>query len=276
MMDLSVIRRILRFRISLRTIKDNMKGTIIFALLFSGMAAMYSSFYPQFKELLADMAKDPDVQQQFGAFTGGTGDFASYIGFLNLELYSIFFVLILGIIIAFIAATIISKEIESKTIDLLMSNPVSRSQIIIERFIGLIPMILIINFATMFVVYGVTIAIDESLDFFNLFIAHLYAIPYFLAVIAIALLISTIIDEKMKSSIFMIAIIVGMFFMEYISHLAKGTENIGLVSLTHYYKPYDALKFGNADANGVIVLIGVTIISLIISIIYFDRKDIKV
>jgi ABC-2 type transport system permease protein len=275
-MDLSIIKRILRFKITIQTFKDNLKATIIFSLLFAAMAAMYSSFYPQFKDLLAEMAEDPQFIDFLVGFTGESGDFVSYVGFLNLELYSIFFVLILAIVVAFIASTIISKEIESKTIDLLISNPVSRTQIIIERFIGLIPMILIINFVTMFVVYGITIAINESIDFVNLLIAHLYAVPYFLAVIAIALLISTIIDEKMKSSIFMIALIIGMFFMEYISHFAIDAGNIGLVSLTHYYKPYDALKSGTVDFNGVIVLSSVTIISLIISVIYFDRKDIKV
>jgi len=275
-MDFSIIKRILRFKIAIQTVKENMKATIIFTLLFAGMATLYSSFYPQFKDLLADMAKDPNVLNTFGGLTGGSGDFASYIGFLNLELYSIFFVLILGIIIAFISATIISKEIESKTIDLLMSNPVSRKQIIIERFLGLIPMIIIINFFTMFVVYGVTIALGESLDFFNLFLTHLYAVPYFLSLIAISLLISIISDEKMKSSIFMIALLVGMFFLEYISHLTPDAENIGLVSLTHYYKPYTTLKFGEVDANGVIVLMSVTIVALVISILYFDRKDINV
>ena len=210
------------------------------------------------------------------ALSGGTGDFASYIGFLNLELYSIFFVLILGIVIAFIAASIISKEIESKSIDILLSNPISRKQVIIERFLGLIPMVLIINFFTMVVVYGITIVINESLDFVNLFITHLYAMPYFFSVIGIAILVSTLIDEKMKSIIIMIALLVGMFFLEYIANITPDTKNIGLVSLTHYYKPYNALKFGNVDWNGVIVLFTVTIISLVIAVIYFDKKDIKV
>ncbi len=275
-MELSSIKRILRFKITIQTIKDNMKSTIIFALLFSGMAAMYSSFYPQFKEFMIDIANDPETANLFIGFTGGSGDFASYIGFLNLELYSIFFVLILGIIIAFIAATILSKEIESKTIDLLMSNPISRKQIVIERFFGLIPMILIIDFVTMFVVYGITIVIGESIDFINLFITHLYAVPYFVAVVAIALLISTIIDEKMKSSIFMIALLVGMFFLEYISHFAQNAEIIGKFSLTHYYKPYDALKFGEVDVSGVLVLIAVAVVCVAASLIYFEHKDIKV
>jgi len=275
-MSLSLFHRIIRFKIGIQTIKDNLRATIIFSLLFAGMAAMYSSFYPQFKDFMFEMMNDESTAELMQALSGGSGDFASYIGFLNLELYGIFFVLILGIIVAFIASTIISKEIESKTIDLLMSNPVSRKQIIIERFLGLIPMVLIINFFTMLVVYATTIVINESLDFTNLFVAHLYAIPYFLSVISIALLISTISNEKMKSSIFMIALIVGMFFLEYISNITPDTKNIGLVSLTHFYKPYNALKFGEVDINGVIVLTAVTIVALVISILYFDRKDIKV
>ena len=66
-----------------------------------------------------------------------------------------------------------------------------------------------------------------------------------------------------------------MFFLEYISHFTTDAKNIGMISLTHYYKPYDALKFGEVDINGVIVFSGVTIIALVISIIYFNRKDIK-
>jgi len=270
------LQQILRFKITIQTIKDNMKATIIFTLLFSAMAAMYSSFYPQFKDLLFDMADDPQFTEFLIGFTGESGDFVSYVGFLNLELYSIFFILILGLIVAFISSTIISKEIESKTIDLLMSNPVSRIQIIIERFIGIVPMILIINFITMFVVYGVTIAIGESIDFVNLLIAHLYAVPYFLSVVAISLVISTIIDEKMKSSIFMVALLVGMFFIEYISNFTQDFKDIGLMSLTHYYKPYDALNSGTVDANGVIILSLVTIIGIIISIVYFKFKDIHI
>ena len=121
---------IFRFQITIQTVKDQWKTTLILALLFGAIAAMYAGMYPSFKDTL------PDIIGEFGdSFSWLTGfeDTASYIGFLNLELYQIFWTLILGMIIGFVAASSISKEIESKTIDILMSNPVSRVQIIIEK-----------------------------------------------------------------------------------------------------------------------------------------------
>lgn len=207
------------FRIAIQTMKDHFRITIILTLLFTAITVMYSGVYPAFKDMMADMA------ESFSDFpVPGAEDMASYIGFLNIELYQIFWILILGILIGFIAASLISKEVEAKTIDLLMSNPISRKQIVLEKYLGLIPLILIVNFATMIVVYSVTLAINEEINFGYLFMTHVVSIPYFLAVASIGLLISVIIDEKMKASVIMIAIIVGMFVFRSISLMAPDYE----------------------------------------------------
>ena len=261
------------FRIAFQTMREYWKITLILTLLFTGMAVMYAGMYPAFKDVMADLA--PEMMEQF-SFIPGAEDMASYIGFLNVELYQMFWILILGILIGFIAATLISKEIEAKTIDLLMSNPISRKQIVFEKYLGLIPLILIVNFATMLAVYGVTLAINEEINFSYLFMTHVVSIPYFLAVASIGLFVSVIIDEKMKASIIMIAIIVGMFVFRSISLMIPDYEALGAISLTHYYNPYDILKEGNVDVVGVIVLVVVIIECLLAAMFYFDRRNITV
>ena len=82
----------------------------------------------------------------------------------------------MAIIFGFITASSISAEIEGKTIDLLMSNPVSRKQIVIEKFIGIIPMFLVVNFATMLAVIGITIGINESINYSYLLLVHIISI----------------------------------------------------------------------------------------------------
>lgn len=239
-----------------------------------GIAVMYSGMYPAFKDVMQDMIES-GFADSFAAFKGSE-DMASYVGFLNIELYQIFWILILGILIGFIAASIISKEIEAKTIDLFMSNPISRKQIVFEKFLGLIPFILIVNFATMITVYGMTLAMNEELNFYHLFLTHVISIPYFLAITSIGLFISVVIDEKMKASIIMIGVVVGMFIFESISFMIPDYESIGLISLVHYFNPYDILKFGEVDAVGVIILIVVMCEALLFSMLYFEKKDIKV
>jgi ABC-2 type transport system permease protein len=274
-MDQTIGKRlleILRFRIAIQTVKDYWKPTLILTLLFSGMAALYAGMFPAFEEMMLDM-EESGALDPF-AFLPGYEDMASYVGFLNIEMYQIFWVLILGLIIGFLAASTISKEVESKTIDILMSNPVSRKQIIVEKFIGLLPMVLIINFVAMTTIMIVTIGIGEELDFGYLFLTHLISLPYFFAIVAIGLFISTLFDEKMKSSIIMMAIVVAMFIFDSIAHMMPNYKSLGLVSLKYYFKPYDALKFGEIDlvSNGVLLI--VTFLALIAAMLYFEWKDI--
>ncbi len=267
---------IFRFKIAFQTLKDYKKTTIILTLLFMAMAAMYSGMFPAFKEPLEEMASS-GIFESFSSFFGPASfDMATYVGFINLELYQIFWIIILGILIGFIAASLVSKEIEGKTIDILMSNPISRKQIVFEKFIGLIPLILIINFGTMLSVMAVTVAIGEELSFSNLFLTHLASIPYFLAVLSIGLLISVIINEKMKASIFFIAILMGMYVIETMSKTVPEYESLGAVSITHYFIPYDTLKFGDFGVVEALVLICITTVCLVISLIYFEHKDIPV
>jgi len=263
---------ILRFRITIQTIKDYWKSTLILTLLFSGMAALYAGMFPAFEEMMVEMGESGALDSF--AFIPGYEDMASYVGFLNIEMYQIFWVLILGIIIGFLAASSIAKEIESKTIDILMSNPVSRKQIIIEKFLGLLPMVLIINFVAMLTVMMMTIAIGEDLNFWYLILTHLISLPYFFSIVAIGLFISTLFDEKMKASVVMMAIVVAMFIFDSIAEMIPDYETLGLISLKHYFQPYNALKLGQIDATANLILIIVTIIALIAAMFYFDWKDI--
>lgn len=264
----------LRLRIAFQTMKDYWKMTIILALLFICMAIMFCGMFPAFEESLLEMAKTGFTENY--TFIRGSEDMATYLGFLNIELYQMFYVLILGILIGFVSASTISKEIESKTIDILMSNPISRKQIIFEKFVGLIPMVLVINFGMFIAVYGTTVAIGEEINLGYLFLTHLVSIPYFLAVISIGLLVCVIINEKMKASIVTVSIIIAMFIFQSISQMIPKYENMGLISITHYFDPYDTLKLGEIDAIGMLILTVISIQVLIASMVYFEHRDINV
>jgi ABC-2 type transport system permease protein len=263
-----------RFKIAIQTMKNYKRTTIILSLLFMIIAVGYSAMFPAFEESIIDMM-DSDFYESF-SFFAHADQMHTYVGFLTLELYNIFWLLIMAIILGFLAASSISTEIEGKTIDLLMSNPVSRKQIVVEKFVGLIPMFLVVNFATMLAVIGITAAINESINYGYLFLVHIVSIVYFLAVYSLGLLISVIIDEKMKSSIIMISILVGMFVINSLSLTAPDFEWLGSFSFLYYFDTYNVLNFGEIDVLGISVLIAFTIICLAASMIYFEYRDINV
>ena len=262
-----------RFKIAIQTMKDYQKTTIIVTLLFMVMAVMYAGMFPSFEESLVEMM-DTGFAEGFNALPHAD-QMHTYIGFLTIELYTMFWLLILAIMLGFIAASSISKEIEGKTIDLLMSNPVSRKQIVFEKFVGLIPMFLVVNFATMLAILGITAAIGKSLNFGNLLMVHLISIPYFLAVFSIGILVSVIIDDKMRSSIIMISIIVGMFVINSLSLMAPDYEFMGIFSFFRYFDTFEVLKNGNVDVSGIFVYIVIITACLTAAMIYFEHKDIQ-
>ena len=101
-------------------------------------------------------------------------------------------------------------------------------------------------------------------------------LPYFLAVLAIGMLASTIIDEKMKASFLVMAIIIGSYILQTVSLLSPDYENLGLVSITHYYDPGNTLLQGNVDVLGSLVLAAITVGCLLAAIWYFGRRDIRI
>ena len=265
---------IFRFKIALQTLKEYWKTTLILAILFMVMAALYAGMFPAFEHTLVEMM-DTEFLESFNFFPHADQMY-TYVGFLTLELYSIFWLVLLAIMFGFIAASSIAKEIEGKTIDLLLSNPVSRKQIVLEKFVGLIPMSIIVNFLTMLVIMGITVALNESINYGNLIIVHLISILYFLAVMSIGVLLSAIIDDKMKSSIFLIAVLVGMFVLNSISLMASDYEVLGFFSFLHYFDTYTVLESGTIDGIGLLVFIAVTVLCLTAAMLYFEKRDIEV
>ena len=90
------------------------------------------------------------------------------------------------------------------------------------------------------------------------------------------MLISVIIDEKMKAGIITVAIITGMFIFESISLLAPDYESIGLLSLTHYFNPNDILVDGFVDLNGLIVLTVAFLECIFVAMLIFEKRDITI
>jgi ABC-2 type transport system permease protein len=257
--------------ITLQTARENLKATVALSLVFMLMAVLYAAVYPPFKSYMEEiMEGSPQMPIR------GYESSATYPGFLNIELYQIFWVLILAIAFGYIAASLVSKEVESGTMDMLLSNPVPRYRVVLEKYLGLVPMVLVVNLATMVAVIAVTAGIGEELALGDLLLTHAMSIPYFLAVLAIGLLASTIINEKMKASFVVMAAIVGSYILHTVSLLAPDYENLGLVSITHYYDPADALLEGSMDVGGMLVLVAVTIACLLAAIWHFGRRDIRI
>ena len=100
---------ILSFKIAIQTIKDNKRVTLILTGLFGVMALAYSAMFPSFEDMLTQMAESGGLDPFSSFFGTAATEMNTFVGFLYLEMYQIFILVILAIVIGFVSASIISS-----------------------------------------------------------------------------------------------------------------------------------------------------------------------
>ena len=129
-----------------REFSRNKKSLIIWSIILVGLILMTLSIYPQFAEQQESMeellkAYPEPLKKAFGMDTLSLG---SLIGFYAIQVY--FMTTLLGSIYAvMLAANIVAKEENEKTIEFLLAKPISRSQILTEKLLAVFTNVVILN-----------------------------------------------------------------------------------------------------------------------------------
>jgi ABC-2 type transport system permease protein len=113
-----------------KTLWDNRRICIVWAIAAGLLAMMYASFYPQMSE---DMATTiPDAMQGFGF-----DDTSSAAGYLRGAVFGLILPLLATFYGAATGARMISADEESGYLDLLLAHPISRTRLLLQRYAAL-------------------------------------------------------------------------------------------------------------------------------------------
>lgn len=234
--------------------------TIIFPATNLQNAELISSSWPQ---IMKDLFGDPIY-----AFT-------NIYGWIYLEIFHITFWLFLGVFASILASRIIAYEVENKTIDILLSTPITRTQLITSRFVSLSIMLLISTILTIMGCCIGIIVLGYVLNWGSLLLSSVAGFLLSLSIASITLLISIFIPRQIIS-IFVSCSLIGMMFL-YTESLAKiipFLEKISFVSLFNFYSAGKLLIHNSFSITDMVVLFAVTIIFVLASINIFSKKDI--
>lgn len=249
-----------------------LRGTTILTIgvsLYVAFIVWYFSLLDPsaFEEVLQSLP--PAMSDAFGMQAIGTIE-----GFLGGQIYTFVWLLALGIYFAYTAAGLIADDIESNRMDLLLSFPISRSQLLTEKFAALLLPIITLNVGVGFATYGLVISIGETIDPMNLAMAHLLSIPYLLVCAAIGMVLSVLVDRAAIAE----RAAIGLMFLLWLIESAVGAVEdfawIQYLSPTHYYSPTQVLIDGTFEVMDVGILLVGALGLLIVGQVLFKRRDI--
>jgi len=199
---------------------------------------------------------------------------ATIEGFMALELYWFGWLLVLGIYVAYNAASAIAGDIDDGTMDTLLAAPVSRWQVLFEKYLSLLVPILVVNVVVLVVVYAGTQLVNEPIAAVDLVAVHALSVPYLLFWGAFGMLASVIAPRRVVAEGVAAGALVATFLVETV---ADGTDLdwLGLVSPTRYYDPVAILTASDYNYTGAALLLAGTAVLLLASGAWFARRDVQ-
>ena len=253
-----------------------LKGVLVVAGLLAAMSLLFVGLFPSIESSGVDMdayfeSLPPAMQAAFGA--SGAIPLSTVEGFLAIELYQFFWLLMLGIYVAYQAGGLVAGDVERGRMDVLLAAPVSRRSVVVGKFLSLVPGVLALNFVVGAVVYGGVLAIGESVSVADLAMVHLLSVPYLLACGAIGLLLSVVFDEADIAKRGGLGAVFALFLLETISSAAD-LDWLGAISPTRYYDPTAVLVSSEYDLAGAVILLAGTAAVVVVSAWWFQRVDI--
>lgn len=259
------------------TLRHNWRQ-ILYWGLFMGILGFYIVFF----------IKDVEIIEQYSALLGafppailqfiGVSDpeaLTTPEGFIGFGLFG-FAVLILAVYAVSAGMSITANEEDDGTLDILLSLPVARWRVVLEKFaahmliaVGILALAFVITWI------GTFTAPELELDIGRIMAGIVNMLPVILLMIALTLFLTTTIRSRSLATSLTAGIIVGSYFLDDFGAIAAGSvaEIVGRFSFFHYYDGTAVMIDGLNIAN-MLLLLGTGAALVIGSLWTFDRRDI--
>ncbi|MFC1960623.1 ABC transporter permease subunit [Chloroflexota bacterium] len=201
-------------------------------------------------------------------------NFATLEGFLGVYLFT-FLPLMLAVFAVLFGGGIVGREEEKGTFDLLLSTPVARWRVIVEKFGAFIVAALLI-LVIMLLVAMVALAVTAMpLDMGRLVVAGLNMLPVLMLMCALTVFLTTVLRSSSQAGSIAAVIIAASYFINSFAEMVDSgiLKALHYLSFYKYYSPSIVMAEGVQWGN-VAMLVGVTVILLALSIYFFARRDI--
>jgi ABC-2 type transport system permease protein len=262
-----------------REFKRNFKPLLIWTLAIGAIIFMLLSMFPEFNKqqggLDAMLKSFPDAMLK--AFNLDKIGYGTMLGFYSVQGYMMV-TLVGSIYTAVFASGILSREETEKTAEFLLSKPVSRRRVIIEKLMGLFTNILLMNLIlTVITVIG--FQMDKSSEVNSkTFILLVFLAPVLLHSTfgAIAFFVSGIARKTRNSLSFSMGLVFVTYFLNIMAGISEKYSVIKYLTPFQYINTADIILGGGIQTGYIFVMLGIIFISVATVFWVYERKDIAV
>ena len=228
----------------LKTLRDQRRSLMWWSVGLATLTIITILFYPSISD-------SPDINDFLGdtdsitrAFVGDVADLTSPEGFLVSQLYFLMVPLIFLVFAIGGGSGAIAGEEERGTLDFLLSHPLTRSQVVMQKFGAMVVAISVLTLVLWLSGVIGAVAVDMDISFGRMAEATLSAALLGIAFGALALTLGSATGRRGPSIAVAGAIGVAAYFLNALAPVVDALEPLSKVSPFYYYIASDPLTNG--------------------------------
>ncbi len=267
----------MRPEIALATLRASRRSIAWWCIGITGLVVLMLSVYPSirdnpmFNQILEDY---PDAIKEFVSF-GGAFDYTSGPGYMGAELYSMILPLLFIIAAVVAGSKGIAGEEEAGTLDLMLSLPVSRTRVLLEKFLALAAEMVILGVVLFIVAWVGALAIGMDIGAGGLAAASFDVVLLGWLFGALALLLGAALGRRGLAAGIAAAAAVLAYVVNGLAPLVDWIDTLRPASPWYHYVASDPLSSG-LDPLHVGLLLAITVVLVAIGPPLLARRDIRV
>ncbi len=261
------------------TLRQTWMQVLIWGAAFGALGILTIALVPDARGLAA-MVELMESMPPFLVRMAGAGDDLAFMGtpegFITVGFFGkalLFFAaypVIMGLRVTI-------NEEGNGTMDTLMSLPLLRWQMVLEKFTAYFTTLIMLVVLFLVCMIGGNALFDTGMSVEGLFNASIAIVPNMTFILAITTLAGAFIRERRQAVMVAVGFVIASFLVDTIGATAQGTilEQLRALSFFSYYDSTSVMQDGIVWAH-VIVMFGLTALAIGASLWAFQRRDITV
>jgi ABC-2 type transport system permease protein len=261
-------------RIWIKTASEHQGLLVVSAyLMFFVMGVLMGPLYGLMDQTLLSFADQ--IPEELYAFVGaGGGDMSTAEGFYEVETFGLMAPVAVIVVTAVIGARALAGEEQNRTMGLLLANPIKRSRVVLEKAWAMLVYAIVVGISTFAGVWLGSLVGGLGMEVGNIAATSLLAVLVGLVFGALALALSAA-TGRVRVAIFgTVGVALALHLVNSFASLNDTLAGWAGVSPFSYYLNTHPLENGMDWGNGVI-LAGLTVVLLVLSVVLFQRRDLR-
>lgn len=257
-----------------KTLHDKRWFMLGWTLGLIALAALLTTFYPAMRQDGSLDALVANMPKAFEGLIGNLADLKDFSSYIASQLFDIRLPLIAGIMAIILGLGLSSSEEESGELRTMTALPISRTKILIEKWLAMAVITLVATAGMTVGIYAVLPFLDDaSIDAGVM--AQLLAVSWLLMMTlgTVPFAAGMALGKRAVATAVGVVVVIGSFILSTFGGAVDWLKDYEKLSLLHYFPAVDIAKDGIAWEN-IAVLASIMLAALLAAVLCFRRRDI--